>query len=77
MVKKLSFFDHVRSKSRVRSATAMIFGKKPALRGAGDREGERGKVQRPAEAGRGVRFGRGLQRKQEATRLPGRGNGKV
>jgi len=30
---------------------AMIFGKKPEPRGAGDREGERGKVQRPATHG--------------------------
>ena len=36
----------------------MIFGKKPEPRGTGEREGERGKEQRPAEAGRGVRFGR-------------------
>ena len=54
----------------------MIFGKKPEPRGTGDREGERGKVQRPAthewsdEAYVLERTARETERK---TRLPGRG----
>jgi hypothetical protein len=51
-------YDHFMTYGHVRPTAAMIFGKKPELRGTGDREGERGNVQRPARAGRGVRFGK-------------------
>ena len=53
-----------RPKGSGAETTAMIFGKKPVPRGAGEREGERGKVQRPARAGRGVRFEKGFRKRK-------------
>jgi len=60
---------------------AMIFGKKPVSRGTGDREGERGKVQRPASSRARRTFWKGplaeaggqtARETEWRTRLPGR-----